>query len=324
MTTKTAAAITPDSVLGLADAPDLHAYRWLVANISGGKDSQTMLRRLIAEASRQGYPRERIVAVFADLGSRDEWLSTADMDAINGTALAGLYGDRPGAGELARQHAEHYGLRFEVTKRLAVQADGTKAEQDLIDHIEDRGMWPSPGQRYCTSDGKRGPIGRVYTQLAGEARHDGHDGPVRILSVQGMRGEESPARALLKPFRRDERATGKGQAKVVDIWLPIHDWTAVRVWADIRKSKVPYSWVYDARMPRLSCRFCVLAGKHALARAAQLDPAGARERAAMEDRMGHTLRKGQSFRDVIALAESGQELNVTDWGEGGAAACTAA
>src|SRR5947209_10970652 len=139
-----------------------------------------------------------------------------------------------------------------------------------------------------------------------------------------MRAQESPARALLSPFRRDERATGKGEAKVVDIWLPIHDWTLAQVWADIAASGVEYAWTYDAGLPRLSCRFCILAGAHALARAAQLDPQGLEERIAMEARMGHTLRENQSFRDIKALATSGKPLNVTDWGEGGAAACAAA
>ena len=37
--------------------PDFHAYRWLLANISGGKDSQTMLRHLVnIYDCRLGFP----------------------------------------------------------------------------------------------------------------------------------------------------------------------------------------------------------------------------------------------------------------------------
>jgi 3'-phosphoadenosine 5'-phosphosulfate sulfotransferase (PAPS reductase)/FAD synthetase len=308
---------TADAAL-LDGTPDFRGYHWVLVNESGGKDSQTMLRQVVAEADRQGYPRDRIVVVSADLGQRDEWLSTPDMDAINGTNLAELYGDRPGAVDLARIHAEHYGLRFVVTERLKPGPDGTKVPQDLLDHIEDRGMWPGPDTRYCTADMKRGPVGRVQTALGREAREAGHGGgPVRILNCMGLRAQESPMRRKLPVFENDKRATGKGLAKVVDTWLPIHSWTLEQVWADIRESGVPYAWPYDAGMPRLSCRFCVLAGAAALARAAQLDPAGARERAALEEKMGHTFRKDMTFRDIIAAAESGKALEVTDWGEGG-------
>jgi 3'-phosphoadenosine 5'-phosphosulfate sulfotransferase (PAPS reductase)/FAD synthetase len=288
--------------------PDFHDYRWVLVNISGGKDSQTALRRVIRLAREQDYPRSRIVCVFADLGGRDEWAGTAQL----GPHLVTLYGDRPSAAELARLHAAHYGLRFEVTTRLKPDGQGGKAPQDLLDHIKDRGMWPSSDARYCTSDMKRGPVGRVMTALAAEARQGGYAGPVRILSVMGMRAAESPARARLEEFSSDQRATGKGLSKVVDTWLPIHGMGTAEVWADIRVSQVPYHWVYDAGLPRLSCRFCVLAGKHALALAAQLDPAGAWERAQVEDDMGHTFKNGASMLDVIELAEQRPALRVVD------------
>jgi 3'-phosphoadenosine 5'-phosphosulfate sulfotransferase (PAPS reductase)/FAD synthetase len=299
-------------VITTSFVPDFHDYQRVAVSISGGKDSQTMLRDLAAEAGRQGYPRDRITCVFADLGDADEWLSTKDMDARNGTHLVELYGDRPGAAELARLHAEHYGLRFIVTSRLAADGEGGKRPQGLLEHIEARGMWPASDKRYCTSDSKRDPITRVYTQLAAEARQDGHSGPVRILAVLGMRSAESPARAKLEPFTRNERASGKGQSKVVDDWLPIHGMSTAEVWAEIKASKVPYAWTYDAGLPRLSCRFCVLAGKHALGLAAQLDPAGAWERAEAEVRMGHTLRKKMTFLDVLEVAEARPPLAVVD------------
>jgi 3'-phosphoadenosine 5'-phosphosulfate sulfotransferase (PAPS reductase)/FAD synthetase len=278
---------------------DLAGYRWIVASISGGKDSQTMLRRLVAMADDQGVPRDRIVCVFADLGERDEWPAPRAL----GKHLVKLYGDRPGAAELARLHAEHYGLRFEVVTRLK---DGRP--QDLLDHIQDRRMWPSREARYCTSDMKRGPILTIFTRLAAEARQEGHSGPVRMLNAMGMRAAESPARARLAPLRPNGRATGEGTVKVVDDWLPIHAMTEAEVWADIKASGVPWHWVYDAGLPRLSCRFCVLAGKHALARAAQLDPDGAWLRAEVEDAMAYRWAKGFSMLDVLELAEQAGEL----------------
>ena len=58
----------PAAPLLASGAPDLSFFDLLVANISGGKDSQTMLRALVAAADAAGVPRSRIVCVFADLG----------------------------------------------------------------------------------------------------------------------------------------------------------------------------------------------------------------------------------------------------------------
>lgn len=250
------AAVRPPS-----PAPDLKYYDILLANLSGGKDSQTMLRALVKAADDAGV-RDRIVCVFADLGTADEW---------------------PGAAELAARHAAAYGLRFITVRReVPDPATGQARPQGLLEHIVHRGMWPDARNRYCTSDTKRGPIRTVMTFLTTEARDQGITGRrVRILNVMGMRAQESPARRLLAPFAFDPPASNKTRREVHQ-WLPVHDWTADEVWADIRSSGIPYHWVYDRGMPRLSCRFCVMSSESALVLAAQLDPAGAAARAVVE------------------------------------------
>ena len=290
----------PSAPMLASGTPDLAFYDLIVANISGGKDSQTMLRRLVQEAGSQGYPRERIVAIFADLGDQDEWLSTREMDARNGTNLAEQYGDRPGAAKLAGLHAEYYGLRFIMTARqvpeplpeIPSESPERRAwrmrHQDLLEHIWGRNMWPSADARYCTSDSKRGPIRTKMTQLVSELRAAGLTyRPVRVLNVLGMRAQESTTRRLMAPFGFDESSSSKSRRpsrarRHVWTWLPVHSWAKDEIWADIRTSHVPYHWVYDAGLPRLSCRFCVLAGRSPLVLAAQLDPAGARARMAVE------------------------------------------
>ena len=67
-------------------------------------------------------------------------------------------------------------------------------------------------------------------------------------------------------------------------------------------------------MPRLSCRFCVLASRSALVLAARIDPDGAERRARMEERMGHRFRKTLPMRAIIAQAEaSSGPVAVKDW-----------
>lgn len=284
----------------MTQTPDLKSYDILLASISGGKDSQTMLRELFWDAVRKGI-EDRIVCVYADLGEDDEW---------------------PGTEEMARYHAEFYGLRFIVVRKGEAKGEPVT----LLEHIEKRGMWPDRANRFCTSDLKRDPIGTVMTRLAGELRDQWKAAlpkgararmrRVRILNCMGMRAQESPARALLPVFKNNERASNES-VKHVDDYLPIHAWTEAQVWDDIRDSDVKHHPIYDEGMPRLSCRFCVLAGRKSLVRAAQLDPRGARKRAELEDRMGHTFQNGTSMHDIIAEAEAatarGEVVKASNW-----------
>lgn len=127
----------------------LENYDWIVVSTSGGKDSQTMLRRVVQLCEPLGI-KNRIVAVHADMG-QVEW---------------------PGVPELAREQAEHYGVRFELVSRR---------QGDLLQHVRDRNKTlqarakasppvPSPTNRYCTSHHKSDQIARVYTQLVAETR----------------------------------------------------------------------------------------------------------------------------------------------------------
>ena len=272
--------------------PNLAGYDVILVNISGGKDSQAALDETVRAADAAGA-RDRIVTVFCDLGDEDEW---------------------PGTRELAAEHAAHYGLRHEVVRREITTAGGQRVQQTLSQHIEQRGKWPDAARRYCTSDLKRAPVHRLLTRLAAEKRAAGITGHrVRILNVLGLRAQESARRALMAPFSRDERATNQ-TVRLVDEWLPIHDWTAGQVWARIAEAGTRTHPVYAAGMPRLSCRFCVLASRSALVLASRLDPAGAERRAGMEDRMGHAFRKGMRMRDIVAEAKTASgPVTVEDW-----------
>ena len=102
------------------------------------------------------------------------------------------------------------------------------------------------------------------TRLAAGQRAAGITGRrVRILNVLGLRAQESPRRALMTPFSHDERASNQ-TVRWVDEWLPIHSWTTGQVWARVTAAGTCPHPVYAAGMPRLSCRFCVLASHSAL------------------------------------------------------------
>jgi 3'-phosphoadenosine 5'-phosphosulfate sulfotransferase (PAPS reductase)/FAD synthetase len=265
------------STLFPTEMPDLATYDLIVVNTSAGKDSQAMLHHLVGIARAAGL-EDRLVAVHADLG-RVEWEGTA---------------------ELAEAQAQAYGVRFLKVSR---------PQGDLLQHIEDRGMFPSSAARYCTSDHKRGQVAKVLTMLTAELDHLGRQ--VRILNCMGLRAQESPARARKVPFENDKRATNG--RRHVDTWLPILAWSVDQVWQTIAESGVPSHPAYAAGMPRLSCCFCVLASRGALVLAAQLNPGLAQEYVDLEARIGHTFQATTSMADIVAEAKAGLQVTVEDW-----------
>ena len=93
-----------------------------VVNHSGGKDSQAMTLVL----SRR-IPLRQLLFIHAPLGAV-EWPGT--IEPIRATIPAG------------------------VPLIFAPVASG----QTLLERIEQRGQFPDPARRWCTSDFKRGPI----------------------------------------------------------------------------------------------------------------------------------------------------------------------
>lgn len=251
---------------------NLHDYDVIVISSSAGKDSQTTLDVMVEMAKKQGFPKYRMVVVHADLGDV-EWEGTK---------------------ELAKEQAEHYGIRFEVVCKV----DTEVAPANLLERVRVRGKFPDSSRRWCTSDHKRAPIHKLYTQLSNEFRIKGE--ATRILNCMGMRAEESPARAKKPVF--SNLKSNKNQH--VDEYLPIHSYTEEQVWARIKQSGVRHHPAYDWGMPRLSCSFCVLASKAALVRAAQLRPEMAAKYAEVEKETGHSFQQGLSMKDIISEAET--------------------
>lgn len=267
------------------DAIDLTDYDWIVVNSSGGKDSQTALRVIIKAANWQSVDRSRIVVNHQCLGAQ-EW---------------------PGTLELVRRQAAHYGLRVEV----ASYRDKDGAAPTLLDYVRKRGKWPSSKQRFCTSEFKRGPGGRVLTKLAQELRWtDEHDKvqqikDVKILSVFGFRAEESAARAKRQRFSLNTRHSTN--TRQVWDYLPIHDWTEEQVWQDIRESNVPYHPIYDQGMKRLSCTYCIFAPRNALLTAAYLRPDMLQEYVDLEREIGHDFQHGKPIRLIQEAMLAGEK-----------------
>ncbi|WP_198529756.1 phosphoadenosine phosphosulfate reductase family protein [Achromobacter sp. DH1f] len=171
-----------------------------VVNHSGGKDSQAMYLVL-----RAFIPASQMVIVHADLGAV-EWAGA--VDHIKATT---------------------------TSEPLHI----CRSRRTLLQMIEERGMFPSPQQRQCTSDLKRGPIERTIrtiveirikkwvgrgpdARIGTQERADAlAAGMGLIVNCMGMRAEESSGRAKLTPFKL-HTGNSKAGREWYD-WLPIHE-----------------------------------------------------------------------------------------------------
>ncbi len=240
-------------------------------NHSGGKDSQAMYLVL-----RELVPADQLVIVHADLGEV-EW-----------------------AGALAHIEATTRGERIEVCR----------SRRTLLQMIEERGMFPSPQQRQCTSDLKRGPIERTirglveerirgwlkeelgWTSTNSNRNTEGREMALRagmglVVNCMGMRAQESPGRSKLKPFKLND-GNSKAGREWYD-WLPIHDWTTAQVFERIADAGQRPHAVYAQGMSRFSCCFCIMASEHDLRTAAQLNPDLYRRYVELERSTGQTM-----------------------------------
>jgi 3'-phosphoadenosine 5'-phosphosulfate sulfotransferase (PAPS reductase)/FAD synthetase len=141
--------------------------------VSGGKDSQALLITIVAWFRAQSY-RGKFFAIFADLG-RAEWLQT-------------------------RSFIEALCQSLQVELIVVQHAQG-----DLLDLIEQRRatlddiapFWPSSAARYCTSGTKREPINQYLRRSR------------LVVSLEGIRAQESDARAEKEPLTVRASITGK-------------------------------------------------------------------------------------------------------------------
>lgn len=119
---------------------DLREYDLIAVSSSGGKDSQAMLDAVMRKCCELGI-EDRVHVYHGDLKTI-EW---------------------SGSKEIAKLQADHYGVGF--------TAVSNERFEDLLDHVSQRGEWPSGGavsRQYCTADMKRQPINKQFTVFANE------------------------------------------------------------------------------------------------------------------------------------------------------------
>jgi 3'-phosphoadenosine 5'-phosphosulfate sulfotransferase (PAPS reductase)/FAD synthetase len=228
---------------GIALTPEIigaiRAGAWIVFNLSGGKDSSAAMAAVNLFLDLVGHPRERRMAIHADLG-RAEWATTPEtVQRIAAEAGMPLTVVRRAAGDLVDRWIQ----RFESGKRRYAALE----TYNLI------GPWSSASLRFCQSEMKAAVIGPAVARM-----HQGE----QIISVLGLRRDESHNRASIPIAKADERyaKAGNRHGTTMMTWHPIADWTSSDVFHAHRMLGILLHEAYSTwGSSRLSCRYCIFA-----------------------------------------------------------------
>ena len=144
--------------------------------------------------------------------------------------------------------------------------------------VLNRGKFPSPEQRQCTSDLKRGPI-QTWT------RRNVSDS--LIINCMGIRAQESTGRAKLRRMKRN--ATMTNSKRTVWDWLPIHHWSETEVLNYLAERNIPLHPVYK-HLRRFSCRVCIFMTDHDLRQVKQYDPEAIDIIAQLEQKINFSMK----------------------------------
>lgn len=233
MTGFEALAVSDDVRAAIADGAPV------AFSLSGGKDSVSISHATSAWLDNVGHPRDRRVAIHADLG-RIEWQSTpATVEAA---------ADRLGVPLIIVRNRSYdmvskWDRRFELGCR--------RYEQLLTYHLT--APWSSANNRFCTSEMKTQVIlPELLRQFPAQ----------RVVSVVGIRREESIKRRLT-PISKAEAAcwTRKNGANILT-WHPGVDVREDEVYAYCARHALPLPESYGLGSTRHGCAFCVLASEN--------------------------------------------------------------
>lgn len=255
----------------------------LAISISGGKDGQAMLKLLSEYHSKEKF-KGKIFAIHADLGEV-EWKESISQ---------------------CQRTCEELGIELVVVKR----ENGGLLErwQERMDKLQGTGkpFWSSAKNRYCTSDLKRGPINKYLRKFN------------RIISAEGIRAEESKARAEKLVY--EQRSAICTKSRDAYTWNPVIGLKKEDVWgtyghssSDLETRRQLYKkglkiealegWkfhpAYVYGNERVSCMLCILGSKNDLKNGAVHNPDLLNKLIEMEDKSGFTFRHNMSLRDLI-------------------------
>ena len=229
----------------------------LSISVSGGKDSDAMLRYLMQRRQQSSWPGE-VHAVFCELG-RIEWLGVTEhlkkLCAELSIPLITLYPNRPMIEEWQRRYdtilakQEDKPFWSSASTRYCTDREKTQTSNKFFrgSSTTEKPFWSSSSSRFCTKHEKVQPADK---QLRGYNF---------VVCAIGLRAEESTARASKPRYQVRDAITSKNyktpascktaeqkeqwaeeayeawedsgrKGRFAISWHPIHTWTLDHVW----------------------------------------------------------------------------------------------
>ena len=204
--------------------------------VSGGKDSDVAAIATSDRLNDLGHAGPRIL-IHADLG-RVEWDASLPQ---------------------CQRLADRLGLELVVVRRTKgdMMDRWIQRWEDNVQryiHLECVKLilpWSTASMRFCTSELKTSVICAELVRRFPNTT---------ILSVAGIRREESATRAKAQPQKPQNKLINKTHNTTGYTWLPILDWTLDEVRALHSERNFPMHPTYQTNS-RVSCRYCIL-GSH--------------------------------------------------------------
>lgn len=213
--------------------------------VSGGKDGSAAASATCRALDELGHAGPRVL-IHSDLG-RTEWRASLPICEQLAERLGlELVTVRRGAGDMLDRWLTRWSNNVERYTSLSC--------------VKLILPWSTASMRFCTSELKTAIICRELTR-----RFPGRT----ILSVTGIRRQESTARAKREPSKPNAKLSSTAHRTSGLDWLPILDWSLSDVWAEHDRADLPVHPAYTAwGATRVSCAFCILASQADLSAAA--------------------------------------------------------
>lgn len=204
--------------------------------VSGGKDSCAVAFATVEYLKSVGHTGE-VILVHSDLG-RVEWKDSAPTCERLAEALGvELLTVKREAGDMLARWQGRW------SNNVARYVDLSCVKLIL--------PWSTASMRFCTSELKTDIICRALSR-----RFPGQT----IISVNGIRREESANRAKAPVTKVEPKLANKTRKTRGLSWHPIIDWSAVEVFSELRSRGFRLHEAYETYgSSRVSCAFCILA-----------------------------------------------------------------
>lgn len=258
-----------------------------IISISGGKDSLAQWLRAIENDA----PR---ISVFADTGhEHPQTMEYLDyLEAKLGKVIrvkADFSRQIEGKRKFIAERwpvslVEECGMSPDEAAERIAEALGIlhPTGNPFLDLCMWKGRFPSTKARFCTFDLKHGPV-RTQVVLPALEEYD------EVISWQGVRAQESPARAGLPVWEEDADNTPG-----LHVYRPILDWLHEDVFALAKRHGIKPNPLYEQGCSRVGCMPCIHARKSELAEIFQRWPEEIQRVAEWERLVAACSRRGNS------------------------------